>query len=610
MALKFLNNGYFAGKVGIGVANPGVKLQVLSASEQLTSFSSSVADQLAYSQINASSSTTGTITAAAALELVGQANASGHGRHAWIGAEGTSNTTFETKLKFKIRGDASGYDWSGSAEAPTIMTLEGTGNVGIGTTSPDNKLEVFAPENGDGILIQSDPAGVNRAPALHLNPTAASTNGRNWAIAPFKDVAQSLSFSSSNAKGGNAYNAGTTRMLIDGISGNVGIGTTSPGAKLEISHGGINNGLLLENTLNSSNYQIALNIRENEGLIFQRWIAGAFNGNLMRIGYTGAIKFDAYDSTNNTGTPTYLLGTDASGNVVKTLSTPGGDPGPYLPLTGGTLSGALNITQTTSDFIDLTRDLTTDQTWRQAISGAGSFSLYDVTRGADVLVLNTSGNVGIGTTAPLAVLSIGSGSLADGNVPVQISTSGGTSQRWFGVNKNGSYGLLMGYLNGGSIGDGGAGAYIRNITEDPLYFMVSNSDLAMTIISNKNVGIGTTSPSEKLDVAGNIKIQAALLSNQENTNVDTGTEAIASVVLATYTAAFFDFVIKKGTNVRSGTVYACHDGTSVAFTETSTQDLGDTSDVTLNVVISTIYLQLQATTTSDDWIIKSLIRAI
>jgi hypothetical protein len=131
-----------AGNVGIGVTNPGIKLQVLSASEQLTNFSSSVADQLAYSQINASSSTTGTITAAAALELVGQANASGHGRHAWIGAEGTPNTTFETKLKFKIRGAAGGYDWSGSAEAPTIMTLEGTGNVGVGTTGPQSKLQV------------------------------------------------------------------------------------------------------------------------------------------------------------------------------------------------------------------------------------------------------------------------------------------------------------------------------------------------------------------------------------------------------------------------------------------------------------------------------------
>jgi len=95
-----------------------------------------------------------------------------------------------------------------------------------------------------------------------------------------------------------------------------------------------------------------------------------------------------------------------------------------------------------------------------------------------------------------------------------------------------------------------------------------------------------------------------------NDDVDTGTETVASVVIATHTAAFFDFVIKKTTNVRSGTVYACHDGTNVQFTETSTQDLGDTSDVTLSVDISGTDMRLRATTTSDDWSVKSLIRAI
>jgi hypothetical protein len=48
----------------------------------------------------------------------------------------------------------------------------------------------------------------------------------------------------------------------------------------------------------------------------------------------------------------------------------------------------------------------------------------------------------------------------------------------------------------------------------------------------------------------------------------------------------------------------------VEFTETSTNDLGDTSDVTLSVDISGVNMRLLATVTSDDWSVKSLIRAI
>jgi hypothetical protein len=102
-----------------------------------------------------------------------------------------------------------------------------------------------------------------------------------------------------------------------------------------------------------------------------------------------------------------------------------------------------------------------------------------------------------------------------------------------------------------------------------------------------------------------------LESNQSNTDIDSAAaEVVASVAHATYTAAFFDFVIKKGTNIKSGTVFACHDGTNVEFTETSTADLGDTSDVTLSVDISGADMRLLATVTSDDWSVKSLIRAL
>ena len=111
---------------------------------------------------------------------------------------------------------------------------------------------------------------------------------------------------------------------------------------------------------------------------------------------------------------------------------------------------------------------------------------------------------------------------------------------------------------------------------------------------------------------GNITLQQkGTIKYEENTDVDSAAaEAIASVVKATHTAAFFDYVIKKGTNVRAGVVVACHDGTNVEYAETSTVDLGDTSDVTLSVDISGTIMRLMATTTSNDWSVKSLIRGI
>ena len=151
---------------------------------------------------------------------------------------------------------------------------------------------------------------------------------------------------------------------------------------------------------------------------------------------------------------------------------------------------------------------------------------------------------------------------------------------------------------------------------DDLLLYVQGNEVALQAIGNAGVKIRYNNvvkfetTSTGVSVTGDIKIDSALLSNQENTDVDTGTETVASVAIATYTAAFFDFVIKKTTNVRSGTVYACHDGTNVEFTETSTQDLGDTSDVTLSVDISGGNMRLLATVTSDDWSVKSLIRAI
>jgi len=184
-------------------------------------------------------------------------------------------------------------------------------------------------------------------------------------------------------------------------------------------------------------------------------------------------------------------------------------------------------------------------------------------------------------------------------------------------------------INGGDLSVGNSGtvnsvinmistnhSFIEKDTGNDLYFAnnVGDKDIKFRVKDNATNIIALTldgSEGGNATFAGDVIVDSALLSNQENTDIDSAAaEMVAQVAHATYTAAFFDFVVKKVGNVRSGTVYACHDGTNVEFTETSTQDLGDTSDVVLSVDISGTQMRLMATVTSDDWIVKSLVKAI
>jgi hypothetical protein len=243
---------------------------------------------------------------------------------------------------------------------------------------------------------------------------------------------------------------------------------------------------------------------------------------------------------------------------------------------------------------------------------------------------NNAGNVGIGTTTPDAILNISKTSFsttftsADSYIRIGKGENATNGYQFIGFGyNNGSADLVpayIGYQQTGTPGNYTKGDLVfgtRNVTTNTAPTERMRISSAGGIQFNSyGAGVLVT------DASGNITAvvdppvdgitfnNGATITNQINTDVDTGTETIASVAIATHDSAFFDFVIKKTTNVRSGTVYACHDGTSVVFTETSTQDLGNTSDVTLSVDISGTEMRLRATTTSDNWSIKSLIRAI
>jgi hypothetical protein len=238
---------------------------------------------------------------------------------------------------------------------------------------------------------------------------------------------------------------------------------------------------------------------------------------------------------------------------------------------------------------------------------------------------------GTGGTIPLWEGATNAVSETLGNAPITVSGNNTTFVGKIGIGASPTYDLDIANNNGrfrilGSTGyaaielqNSANGFYVARNGTVVDSFATGNTAYAgiLAVQGDYNLELATNGVvrqtidgSGNSTFAGNVRIGAALLSNQENTDIDSAAAEVVAQVAISYTAAFFDFVVKKGTNVRSGTVYACHDATNVEFTETSTNDLGDTSDVTLSVDKTSTDLRLIATVTSDGWSVKSLIRAI
>ena len=231
----------------------------------------------------------------------------------------------------------------------------------------------------------------------------------------------------------------------------------------------------------------------------------------------------------------------------------------------------------------------------------GSFLIGNNT--GDKFVISSTGNVGIGTTSPSAKFNVqGSATIGWNNLGNALLLAGTTSSG-IGIDTN-------------EIANKGDHLYVGTIDAKDIIFRTNGANARLTIASN-----GTSTFTGNVTINGSSTLGDSyadtttiglkhLLGYSQNVDLDTGTEDVSTLPLATYQAVFFDYVIKNGTNLRAGTVTAVHEGTNVEFTETSTKDLGDTSGVTLSVDISGSNMRLRATTTSDNWIVKANIRGI
>ena len=454
--------------------------------------------------------------------------------------------------EFLIRGDATSWNgfisytpsggtsnrgfkfgaWDNAGSRSDWVTFW-NGNVGIGTTSPGAKLEVSGQDSSGTIIVSGD--GGSNGVRLNLKSTAAS--GRQWML---------MSGGTSHG-GAGVFNirdgtSGNNRLTIDS-SGNVGIGTTSPSTKLHLYESGAADVLFRLTSANGTYDPLIQFTGQGNDITaegFEIWYDNDVGDVHLSTTYpndgatihfhtrTGASK-----STSNERLT--ILG---NGNVGIGVTTPQRKLDVFgsgilasfgSQMSVGAIAGIHFGYSESSSNVDTYKksamvfERTDNHNQGGNASGKIHFLLHNSSStsasgtNSAVLTLDTDGNatlgsarVGIGTTSPTAALHV-SGTSGDSAPTFRINgTAAANTFNWAGSIMNSSLGsgyntiLLIGKLesnrNCGYIGFNHSGTNSSNTNF--LTFGLHSVDNVLNITGAGNVGIGTTTPAAKLQVAG------------------------------------------------------------------------------------------------------------
>ncbi len=387
---------------------------------------------------------------------------------------GTTDVANKQYVDSQVSGAAN--QWSQSSG----NVYRTTGNVGIGTSSPNSLLEMAS---AAPILQIKDTDAVLHGAGHHNKISFLDSANATTGLVGFSTSGETMILYNYN-DGGDLYlgNNGGPQLAIKN-GGNIGIGTTTPGQKLSVAG-------TIETTSGG--------VKFPDGTTQITAFTGSNGSAQFDSGWQAVAGSTTYSYTHGLGTTplkvTILAKDNSTGKVINVSSQYAYGYSTYGGLSSVTMDsnyirirtaadrlGAFVNDSLTTGNIDFSTSTLRVLAWS---NGDGPASLWS---SSGTSAYYNGGNVGIGTTTPTNKLHV-AGDIA---VTGDLKMAGGDSYIW----------------------TNGTGSGITGI-----YDSANNRVLMYTSEATGYVGIGTTTPSDKLDVNGNIAIGPRLLTGLDGAN--------------------------------------------------------------------------------------------